>query len=163
MKILLIVVITFTGLGLKSQTLDLSQPEIVMKSKLYHMSTNKEIYASERPLHDKDTNKSYPFDQCLITINTVNKTIVIVNQVTNKKLYSLDYSKSYQGKGKAVVLKPEESMFMVGDERVDMVTYDAESQTLDVFLKDKQIELFGRLEIQGNTLEKIENGSFKRD
>lgn len=82
-----------------------------------------------------------------ITIDLENKFMSIADERTGNVIYDLAYSSVYSGQNKSVVLQDGESMFMVRDDKVNLVTFDEKTQTLSVILFDKTIRLFGQMQV----------------
>lgn len=114
-----------------AQTLDLSRKKLVWVSHL-NQTAGKE---------DQDMTPHR------ITIDLENKFMSIANESSGDVIYDLAYSSVYSGQSKSVVLQDGESMFMVRDDEVNLVTFDEKTQTLSVILLDNTIRLFGRLQV----------------
>ena len=69
---------------------------------------------------------------------------------------------SHQGTGDgSVALRPSETMFMVRDEEIFMVTHDKVTETLHVITNENKIELFGNLQFRVDYDAKIEEQKAK--
>ena len=126
-----------------AQTLDLGLESLELISPLHHMSGEKGAIQTAHPAHLEDTVKMIPMS---IRVNTKEKTIKISKMDSDSLKYDLKYSFVHQGEGNASVsLKPSETMFMVRDEKIFMVTHDKVTETLHVITNENEIELFGHL------------------
>ncbi|GAB4375834.1 MAG: hypothetical protein Kow0075_02490 [Salibacteraceae bacterium] len=128
------------------QRLDLKNDKVKLVCNLRHWADMPEE-AMSNPANFSDPDKAADTGPYSILIDTREKKIVITDENTGEIKYNLSYDTYYQGQGQSVVLKPDESLFMVRDEKVEMVTHSAESHTLHVIHKNNRIELFGKLEL----------------
>ena len=149
---------TLLGIGmfhfLGAQTLDLTLESLELISPLHHMSGDKGGFSAIQPAHIEDTVRMLPMS---IRINTKEKTIKISEIDSDSLEYDLKYSMFHQGTGSgSVSLKPSETMFMVRDEDIFMVTHDKVSETLHVITNENKIELFGHLTFRADYDAKIE-------
>jgi hypothetical protein len=141
----LVLVLFCVGLTsvLSGQTLDLSLDSFELISPLHHMSEEKGVISATHPAHVEDTLKMTPMS---IRINAKKKTIKISELGSDSLQYDLKYSMSHHGAGSgSVSLKPTETMFMVRDKKIFMVTHDKVMETLHVITNENKIELFGHL------------------
>jgi hypothetical protein len=144
---------------LGAQTLDLAIESIELISPLHHMSGDKGMVSAMQPAHIEDAVKMIPIS---IRINTMAKTIKISELDSDSLKYDLSYSMSHQGTGDgSVALRPSETMFMVRDEEIFMVTHDKVTETLHVITNENKIELFGNLQFRVDYDAKIEEQKAK--
>lgn len=143
MRVLLIVLCSAVSCFLGAQTLDLSLDSLELISPSHHMSGDKGAISAIQPAHIEDTSKITPMS---IRIYTKAKTIKISEMNSDSLKYDLKYTMAHQGTGSgSVSLKPSETMFMVRDKNIFMVTHDKVTETLHVITNENEIELFGHL------------------
>ena len=143
MRLILVALCSCVMGSLYSQTLDLTLDSFELISPLHHMSGEKGAISAIHPAHIEDTTKMNPIS---IRINTKAKTIKISELGSDSLQYDLKYSMAHQGKGSgSVSLKPSETMYMVRDDKIFMVTHDKVTETLHVINNQNKIELFGHL------------------
>ncbi|MEZ4721746.1 MAG: hypothetical protein R2813_07730 [Flavobacteriales bacterium] len=149
MKYTLLIILSFFASTVFAQELDLKQHTIELISGLSHMSGEKVSIVPSPNEDNKDEHGKRPTDIHEVIIDTKEKRIKIIYQKTEEVRYDVGYTSAYQGdKSQSVKLNPTETMFMVKDEHVNMITHDSQTKTMHVILKDSQIELFGHLQFK---------------
>lgn len=143
MKSLITVLTVLFSSVLFAQDIDLTQSQIDLVSTLHHRSDEKGAVAKEVPGHLADSSKLKPM---FISINTNEKSIKIFDEDSDTLTYDLTYKFVHQGEGSgSISLKPDETMFMVRDENVFMVTHSKNTKTMHVIMNDNKIDLYGYL------------------
>ncbi len=107
---------------LRAQTLDLTLESLELISPLHHIYGEKGGFSAIQSAHIEDTVKMMPMSK---RINTKSKAIKISEIDSVSLKYDLKYSLSHQGiVSGSVSLKSSETIFMVRDEDIFMVTHD---------------------------------------
>lgn len=139
--ILMLALCTIATLA-SAQHIDLKAEQVYFESQLNHWSMNADdAEKAERAWNPTDMDTMVNE----IQINLKAKTIAIVNRVSGKTTVSMRYSAVFQGAGQSVQLEPSQTLFLLIDPRIDMITYDESTQTMSLIYKDKRIRLYGRI------------------
>ena len=150
MKHVIILLLTsicwFTSDG-TAQELDLSLDKVVLTCASHRMSGETLEYVDERPLHDEEMEINV--NEVTIEIDTKAKNVLIYKSIDKTVLYDLSYYMAHKGEGhQSISLKPWETMFMIRDEKLVMLTHDQNARMLYVVWNDNQNELFEELSLK---------------
>lgn len=129
----------------QAQSLDLTQKKLVLSCSERFYGSEKG-YSVETPHHLEE--KKEEKDSLTITVNTIDKTVNIMNHTKNKVLYDLKYMSHAQASnlndyGQTYT----ETMFLVRNKEVLMLTHNNKKRVLHLIKNNNELQLFKNLKL----------------
>lgn len=129
MKVLALLTALLTTLSVFAQELDLSEDLVRLEAGLV-----------QQPEEDSPNPILH-----YLEINTVAKTIIVVNKSSNQEVLNLSYNSVFTGQSRSVSLRDGETMFMLNDPTYMIATYSQPESTFSFIDYNNNILLLGQI------------------